>query len=150
MPRLSHTRLRNFSEGLFRRLLVIYPKAHRDEYGPSMNQLFRDQCRDASRADRDWGLIKLWIRVLPELVRTSVLEHLTAFKEKSMNERMNRLFQSRSAPRTAFIVTLIGVFLVALAASTLVTFMLPETYASVSRIRFATEDGKPVDPNRFM
>ena len=32
---------------LYRHLLFIYPKAHREEYGASILQLFRDQCRDA-------------------------------------------------------------------------------------------------------
>ena len=74
------------SRRLFERLLVVYPEAHRNAYGPAMAQLFRDQCRDAWRARRGWGLAALWLRVVPDLVKSSVGEHLANLKEaKSMN-----------------------------------------------------------------
>jgi len=66
---------------LFQRLLAAYPKAHRREYGQAMAQLFRDQCRDAWRASRGWGLTALWLCVIPDLVKTSVLEHISTLKE---------------------------------------------------------------------
>ena len=31
----------------FERLLIFYPRAHREEYGPAILQLFRDQGREA-------------------------------------------------------------------------------------------------------
>lgn len=37
---------------LYLRLLNFYPRAHRQEYGAPMLQLFRDQCRDAWTARR--------------------------------------------------------------------------------------------------
>jgi capsular polysaccharide biosynthesis protein len=159
MTPLPHNKSGSFSEGLFQRLLSIYPKAHRDEFGPSMNQLFRDQCRDAWRTDHNWGLIKLWGRVLPDLVRTSMIEHLSAFKEKSMNERISHLLRSSSTPKKAFVAAFGGIFVVVLAASVLITFLLPESYGSVARIRIEPvkgrpgiepEKGKPADPYHVM
>ena len=35
------------SQKIYEHLLAAYPKAHREEYGAAMSQLFRDQCRDA-------------------------------------------------------------------------------------------------------
>jgi capsular polysaccharide biosynthesis protein len=120
---------------LYQRLVAAYPKAHRREYGQPMVQLFRDQCRDAWRGGRTWGLIWLWLRVLPDLVNTSVLEHLSALKErKTMLERINSLFAPRSAPRLVFISVFAGVFLLVVTASTLITFILPESYASTARV----------------
>ena len=146
MSTLPKSTLQNFSEGLFQRLLVIYPKAHRAEYGPSMNQLFRDQCRDAWREARDWGLIKLWFRVLPDLLRTSMVEHLATFKQKSMNKRMNPLLQSGGAPLSTFITVSVAVFVLVLITSVLITFILPESFASTARIRLAEDVSKPPDP----
>ena len=120
---------------LYQRLLAAYPKAHRREYGPPMAQLFRDQCRDAWRRGRGWGLTWLWLRVLPDLVKTSVLEHLSTLKErKTMLERIGTLLRPRSAPLFVFIAVAVPVFLLVVVTSTLVTFILPESYASTARV----------------
>ncbi len=120
---------------LFGRLLAAYPKEHRREYGPAMAQLFRDQCRDAWGDGRGWGLTWLWLRVLPDLVKTSVLEHLSTLKErKTMLERIGMLFRTRSAPVFVFIAVFAAVFLFVVATSTLITFILPEAFASTARV----------------
>jgi capsular polysaccharide biosynthesis protein len=120
---------------LFERFLAAYPKEHRREYGPAMAQLFRDQCRDAWRDRRGWGLTGLWLRVLPDLVKTSVLEHLSTFKErKTMLERIGMLLRPRTAPLFVFIAVFVSVFLVVVVTSRLVTFILPESYASTARV----------------
>jgi capsular polysaccharide biosynthesis protein len=123
------------SARLFERLLAAYPQEHRREYGPAMAQLFRDQCRDAWRGGRGWGLIGLWLRVLPDLVKTSVLEHISTLKErKNMLERLSNLVRPRSAPRFVFIAVFVPVFLLVVATSTLITFIMPESYASTTRV----------------
>jgi capsular polysaccharide biosynthesis protein len=120
---------------LFRRLLAAYPKAHRRDYGPAMAQLFRDQCRDAWGRGRGWGLIRLWLRVVPDLVKTSVLEHISTIKErKVMLERISTLLRPRSAPVFVFLAVFAVVFLLVVVTSTLITFLLPESYASTARI----------------
>ena len=55
---------------IYRRLLRAYPKAHRDEYGSAMVQLFRDQCQEAG----NWGLAGLWGRTIRDLAVTSTVE----------------------------------------------------------------------------
>jgi capsular polysaccharide biosynthesis protein len=121
---------------LFQRLLAAYPKEHRREYGPAMAQLFRDQCRDAWRDRRGWGLTGLWLRVLPDLVKTSVLEHISTLKKrKTMLERTGTLLLRPSGPQHVFIVVFAVVFLLAVATSTLITFIMPESYSSTVRIR---------------
>jgi capsular polysaccharide biosynthesis protein len=121
---------------LFQHLLAAYPKAHRREYGQPMAQLFRDQCRDAWRGGRGWGLAWLWLRVLPDLVKTSVLEHISTLKEsKTMLARISTLLAPRSTPRFIFIAVFVPVFLVEVATCTLITFLLPESYASTARVR---------------
>ena len=120
---------------LFQRLLAAYPKAHRREYGPAMAQLFRDQCRDAWRAGRGWGLTWLWLRVLPDLVKTSVVEHLSTLKERiTMLERLGMLLRPRSAPWLVFSGVFILEFCFVVATTTLITFIMPESYAGTSKI----------------
>jgi capsular polysaccharide biosynthesis protein len=124
-----------FSGRLFQRLLAAYPKEHRREYGPAMAQLFRDQCRDAWGDSRGWGLTGLWLRVLPDLVKTSVLEHISSLKErKTILERLSLLLRPRTAPRRVFIAVFAAVFLLVVATSTLVTFIMPESYSSTARV----------------
>lgn len=124
------------SHQLYGWLLTAYPRPHREEYGPAMQQVFRDQCRDAWREARGWGLAMVWLRVLPDLVKTSVLEHLATLSErKSMLERMAAMLRPRSGPSSVFWSVFTIVFLLVVAVATIVTFILPENYAATARIK---------------
>jgi capsular polysaccharide biosynthesis protein len=128
------------SQRLFERLLAAYPKAHREEYGAAMAQLFRDQSRDAWREARWWGLALLWLRVLPDLVKTSLLEHLSSLKgRKSMFEKISEVFLPRCVPIRIFFGVFLAVFLLVFGAAAIITFILPESYASVARIKVERE-----------
>src|ERR1019366_1574839 len=73
--------------------------------------------------------------ILPDLIKTSVLEHISTLKErKTMLERLGTLLCPRSAPRFVFIAVFAVVFLFVVATSTLITFILPETYSSTARV----------------
>ena len=134
-PAMPDSKAVALSGRLFEHLLAAYPKAHRREYGQPMAQLFRDQCRDAWGHSRRWGLIALWLRVLPDLVKTSVLEHISTLNErKNMLERIGMLLRPRSAPWFIFIAVFAAVFLFVVATSTLITFILPESYSSAARV----------------
>jgi len=120
------------SQKVYGWLLRAYPPTHREEYGLAMAQLFRDQCRDAWNESQGWGVAKLWLRVLPDLVKTSFVERLAALsKRKSMSDNMALLIQ----PRTAFFKVFTAVFLIVLITSVAITFILPESYASTARIK---------------
>lgn len=62
---------------IYERLLWIYPRVHRHEYGPLMAQLFRDQCRAGSRGGNRWALAGLVLRALPDLALSAFREHVT-------------------------------------------------------------------------
>ncbi|HEY6167105.1 MAG TPA: Wzz/FepE/Etk N-terminal domain-containing protein [Verrucomicrobiae bacterium] len=143
------------SQKLYERLLVLYPKAHREEYGPLMAQLFRDQSRDAWRASRRWGFVLLWLRVIPDLLKTSILEHLSELKgEKTMAEKISQLARPGPAPLKAFIGVAMLVFILVFMLCAIITFLLPETYASTARIKIgkntndsaAARDSSAYDP----
>ena len=107
------------SQKIYQRLLLAYPNRHRREYGAPMAQLFRDQCRDAWRDSRSWGLVTLWLRVLPDLVRTSFLEHLATLKGRiSMTERIAAITRSSSPPLKTFLGVSVIVFLLVFGAGT--------------------------------
>lgn len=97
----------SISEKIYRQLLRLYPQSHRHDYAEPMAQLFRDQCRDAWRAKRSAGIFKLWLRVLPDIAKTSIIEQ---FNER--NEIM-KMFSSKNA---STILTVLGL---ALGASSL-------------------------------
>ena len=124
------------SHQLYRHLLAAYPRSHREEYGGAMAQLFRDQCRDAWAERRAWGLVTLWLRILPDLVKTSFLERCASFNPgKFMSAKLNTFFSPGRTPFATFCTVFIVVFLFVLTTAAIVTFILPETYASTARIK---------------
>jgi uncharacterized protein involved in exopolysaccharide biosynthesis len=132
------------SQKIYGWLLSAYPPAHRTEYGPAMAQLFRDQGRDAWNESQGWGMVKLWLRVLPDLVSTSIRERLAALNErKTMNDKLTNLTRDRTTPTAIFIRVFVAVFLITLIIATAITFILPESYASTTRIKVES-DAPPV------
>jgi hypothetical protein len=74
---------------LYSALLKAYPKQFRREYGPQMEQLFRDLYRER-RGGRS-GLVKLWITALSDLVPTAMVQRITystSPEEAVMQNRM--------------------------------------------------------------
>lgn len=61
-------------------LLYLYPQEHRLEYGPSMLQVFTDQCRAASQAKGAWGLAALWFRTLVDLGVNALREQIASLR----------------------------------------------------------------------
>ena len=138
------------SAQIYRHLLACYPSEYRRAYGPAMEQLFRDQCRDAWRGGRRWGLIGLWLRVMPDLMKTSVLEHISNLKgRKAMKDRISAVLVRQSSPRRLFVAVFAAVFVLMVGTSMLITFLLPETYSSTSRVKIqqdATEANRLSNP----
>jgi putative ABC transport system permease protein len=61
------------SERLYRRLLRLYPRDFRDEYGAEMSLLFRDRATE--------GSVKLWFQVVRDLLFHAPREHWTTLKQ---------------------------------------------------------------------
>ena len=135
------------SQKIYALLLRAYPRRHRKEYGAAMAQLFRDQCRDAWAEAGNWGMTKLWLRVLPDVASTSITERLTALKErKIMNDKITNLNEARStSPTTIFLTIFTAVFLITVIIATAITFILPESYASTCKLK--VENDQPTTNN---
>ncbi len=56
-----------WSERIYRRLLALYPRDFRDEYGQEMSLLFGDRARE--------GGVRLWFQVLGDLLGHAPREH---------------------------------------------------------------------------
>ena len=84
---MTHTRPTPFrlSLAIYRALLILYPPAHRREYGAPMVQLFRDLCRDACAQNGTRGLIRLWFRILVDTVVSASAVYWQMLKETIMN-----------------------------------------------------------------
>ena len=109
---------------VYRRLLALYPPAHRRDYGPAMEQLFRDQCRDAWAEARRWGLAALWLRVLGELLKTAAVEYFHNLKRrKSMSNQTRLAFRANPAIRSTFRFLFATVFLLVLVELVLLCFV---------------------------
>ncbi len=59
-------------------LLNLYPGEHRSGYAASMLQVFTDQCRAAYRQKGGLGLLFLWLRTLPDLGYSAIVEHISS------------------------------------------------------------------------
>lgn len=63
------------SPRLYRLLLQVYPAEFRREYGREMQQVFRELCRDELSRSGKFGLLRLWLRTLADLICTAPGEH---------------------------------------------------------------------------
>jgi YidC/Oxa1 family membrane protein insertase len=73
-PTEQQSRLLVLSDVVYRRLLVLYPKAFRAAYGGEMAQVFRDRARQAYRTHRAIGVLALWPATLRDLVASAAAE----------------------------------------------------------------------------
>ncbi|MGC9396107.1 MAG: hypothetical protein ACP5J4_14790 [Anaerolineae bacterium] len=77
---------------IYTMLLWLYPRAHRQDYGPLMAQLFRDQYREAYAQRHSRRVLVLWLRTLWDLGSTAVQEHLHLAAQLGLaNQRLTPL-----------------------------------------------------------
>ena len=86
-------KLVSISVGLYRMLLRVYPRTHREAYGPLMLQVFRDACRDAYRREGTGGLVHEWMHTLLDAVPSLIVEYCSELERGgwlNMDERTAR------------------------------------------------------------
>jgi len=130
MAKSCQAKLVVLSHKVYKRLLALYPMQYRQEYETPMEQLFRDQCRDAWNEARAWGLALVWLRLWLDLIKSLILEHLRNLKRrKSMFNKTSLAF------RKTFLVLFGAVFAVVFGGSFLMAYLPTEQYASTARIK---------------
>ena len=72
------------SERVYRVLLLAYPGEFRKECGAQMVQAFGDLCREEKRRGGAYGLVRVWVRTVPDLASTAVAERSRAMRDKWM------------------------------------------------------------------
>ena len=86
MPRTDR-RNWTLSQRIYRVLLMAYPEEFRREYGPQMEQAFRDLCREAPLKGEKAGFVQLWVRALLDLGKTAFVVRINALgKEVGVND----------------------------------------------------------------
>jgi len=80
---MAHTskRLLSLSKRLYQLLLGIYPAAFRQQFGLQMTQVFLDCCRAAYEKSGSWGVLRLWIPTLADLVTNAIAEHISTLMQ---------------------------------------------------------------------
>ncbi|MCW5875344.1 MAG: hypothetical protein KIS85_00555 [Anaerolineales bacterium] len=73
------------SQRLFVRLLRLYPRRFREQYGEQVALVFRDCSREALEGAGVRGLISLWLGALPDLFKTAIQEHFLQIGETVRN-----------------------------------------------------------------
>lgn len=144
MPKPSDSKAVERSCRFFRRLLVFYPKSHRNEYGDAILQLFRDQCRAAWSAGGLRGLVCFWFRASFDLLKSSLWEHLSNLNR---NKSLLWFFRPRLRPFSVFVPVFGFVFLFVLVASIVAAFISPETFAAIARVSVEPAQTQPYDPD---
>jgi hypothetical protein len=97
---------------LYRILLALYPGAHRRAYGPLMEQLFRDRCREVLNRPGRSGVARLWRNVLADFIVSMPSEHLAELIHTMKIQNIEKL---------SFRLLLIAVILSAVVAPVFVT-----------------------------
>jgi len=67
----------NQAVAIYRKLLWLYPRIHREEYGALMTQLFRDQCRVSLKGEEGKSVLIVLFKALPDLGLPALREHIT-------------------------------------------------------------------------
>lgn len=78
------TRARRCSVRLYRRLLWLYPRAHRETYGALMADLFAEMVDDAAAAGGVWPFVRLWRLALLDLLVSAAREHADGTRKRPM------------------------------------------------------------------
>ena len=75
-PRMNRTPLLLLATlWAYQRLLALHPAAFRAEFGDSILQVFRQTCRDAYRSGGAYGLVRLWLPALGDLLAGALAEY---------------------------------------------------------------------------
>lgn len=70
------------SERVYRLLLLAYPREFRRDRGVEMAQVFGDLCREEKRRSGAIGLMRVWVRAVPDLVSTAFAQRVRGSDEE--------------------------------------------------------------------
>ncbi|HEU5453358.1 MAG TPA: ABC transporter permease [Terriglobales bacterium] len=71
---------KNRSDRFFRSLLKLYPREFRSDFGPEMEEVFREQRHDAV-GDGRAGIVRLWAQAVSDIFRLAPREHYDMLRQ---------------------------------------------------------------------
>ena len=80
MPEYQRLRPRDGHERAFRALLLLYPRAFRDDFGDAMVEFFRDRLSDERAVHGALGTLAIWGRAITDTLHHAPLERLDAIR----------------------------------------------------------------------
>lgn len=89
-----------FSIQFYRWLVRLYPVKFRQTYGQDMIYVFHDLCSQAVEQRGQLGLFFLWLRTLPDLLRSVLKEHIS--DQESLKTTLTFISILFAIPATSF------------------------------------------------
>lgn len=68
---------------LYKRLLRLYPRSYRQEFGEPMTDTFADLCYEAQKLGTLMAFVGLWWQVMGDLAKSSLYEHIHLDMERN-------------------------------------------------------------------
>ena len=126
----------------YRRLLCLYPRDFREEYGEEMAYVYR------SRAAHE-GAVRLWLALLGDVVRTAPREHLSVLRQ-DVRHAFRLFWRTPIVTATALLTIALGVGSSTAIFSVVYGVLLrPLPYPDPSRLVELFEDNRPANMPRF-
>lgn len=127
----------SLSERFYARLVRLYPREFRDEFGSEMGALFADQYAQARSSGRS-RIGGLWLRTLGDLSCSLIRQHLDQGKGHMNRDAMLKYCSRKFTFSRLFA----GLALLLMGLCALVTlFALPQVYQGQARIVVPTPEG---------
>ncbi len=82
MKHPSTSRESSLSEGLYRLMLLAYPRRCREEYAHEMLLVFRDAYSETSRQQGTLGVLSLWCDFFCDYVKTVCVQHVQSWMQR--------------------------------------------------------------------
>jgi putative ABC transport system permease protein len=131
-----------FGARVYRRLLSLYPREFREEYGDEMAGVYRDRAADE-------GPVRLWPALLGDLLRTAPREHVSVLSQ-DVRHAFRLFWRTPIATATALLTIALGVGSSTAIFSVVYGVLLrPLPYPEPGRLVELFEDNRPANLPRF-
>ena len=126
----------------YRLLLSLYPREFREEYGEEMGYVYRSRAADE-------GVVRLWLALLADLVRTAPREHLSLLSQ-DMRQAFRLFWRTPIVTATALLTIALGISSSTAIFSVVYGVLLrPLPYPNADRLVELFEDNRTAKMPRF-